>query len=167
MSVTAARGVPGWSGGGIGRVWYRSGEAQQDVLRAELEADRLKNDAINLIKPKRIAQAGLAALVQQPISLLPEAQQEIATPGVPQDLEALIASAEQLNPELRALVWKIRRDWQRMELMGLQHYPDLQLEASSALVDELRRSVASDGSCKPLTRPVQIEGLNIIMGMAL
>lgn len=153
MSVTAARGVPGWSGGGIGRVWYRSGEAQQDVLRAELEADRLKNDAINLIKPKRIAQAGLAALVQQPISLLPEAQQEIATPGVPQDLEALIASAEQLNPELRALVWKIRRDWQRMELMGLQHYPDLQLEASSALVDELRRSVASDGSCKPLTRP--------------
>lgn len=153
MSVTAARGVPGWSGGGIGRVWYRSGEAQQDVLRAELEADRLKNDAINLIKPKRIAQAGLAALVQQPISLLPEAQQEIAMPGVPQDLEALIASAEQLNPELRALVWKIRRDWQRMELMGLQHYPDLQLEASSALVDELRRSVASDGSCKPLTRP--------------
>lgn len=153
MSVTAARGVPGWSGGGIGRVWYRSGEAQQDVLRAELEADRLKNDAINLIKPKRIAQAGLAALVQQPISLLPEAQQEIATPGVPQDLEALTASAEQLNPELRALVWKIRRDWQRMELMGLQHYPDLQLEASSALVDELRRSVASDGSCKPLTRP--------------
>lgn len=76
-------GRPGWSGGGIGRVWYGSGGAQQDVLRAELEADRLRDGAINLIRQKRIAQAGLAAIVQQPISLLPEAQQEIAMPEVP------------------------------------------------------------------------------------
>src|SRR5690606_1312805 len=52
---------------------YRSGGSQQDVLRAQLESDRLDDQLVTLVRQKQQAQADLAALVQQPVSLIPEA----------------------------------------------------------------------------------------------
>ena len=53
---------------------YRSGGTQQDVLRIRLEADRLDQQLVEMNKQKQVAQADLAALVQQPVTLQPRAQ---------------------------------------------------------------------------------------------
>ena len=56
---------------------YRSGGTQQDVIRARLESDRLENQLVGLTKQKQMAQADLAALVQQPVSLIVETESEL------------------------------------------------------------------------------------------
>ena len=56
---------------------YRSGGTQQDVLRARLESDRLDDQLVSLAKQKQVAQADLAALVQQPVTLLAEASDDL------------------------------------------------------------------------------------------
>lgn len=115
---------------------YRSGGTQQDVLRAQLEGDRLTDQMISLAKQKQMAQADLAALVRQPMTLFPEANTEIGLTDVPQQLELLIASAEQCSPELKGLAWEIQRDRQQQRLACLQKYPDLQFGVNWGLVSD-------------------------------
>ena len=115
---------------------YRSGGTQQDVLRARLELDRLSDQLVSLRKQKEVAQADLAALVQQPIMLLPEASEDLGLADVPKQLDELIALAEQCNPELRGLAWEIQRDRQKQRLACLQKYPDLQVGLNWGLVSD-------------------------------
>lgn len=115
---------------------YRSGGTQQDVLRARLESDRLANQLVNLEKQKQVAQADLAALVQQPVTLLAEASEDLGLADVPSQLDELIALAEQCNPELRGLAWEIQRDRQKHRLACLQKYPDLQFGLNWGLVSD-------------------------------
>ena len=106
---------------------YKSGGTQQDVLRAYLEADRLDDQIVTLHKQKEQAQADLAALVQQPVSIIPEASEELGLTNVPKQLDELLALAEQCSPELRAIAWEIQRDREKQKLACLQKYPDLQV----------------------------------------
>lgn len=115
---------------------YRSGGTQQDVLRARLESDRLANQLVSLQRQKKVAQADLAALVQQPVTLLPEASSEIALVDVPQQLDELISLAEQCNPQLKGLAWEVQRDRQKQRLACLQKYPDLQVGLNWGLVSD-------------------------------
>jgi cobalt-zinc-cadmium efflux system outer membrane protein len=115
---------------------YRSGGTQQDVLRARLEADRLEDQLIGLTKQKQVAQADLAALVQQPVTLRIEPTEDLGLADVPRQLDDLIALAEQCNPELAGLVWEIQRDRQKQRLACLQQYPDLQVGMSWGLVND-------------------------------
>ena len=102
---------------------YRSGGTQQDVLRAQLESDRLDDQLVSLAKQKQVAQADLAALVQQPVTLLAEASEDLGLTDVPAQLDELIALAEQCNPKLAGLAWEIQRDRQKHKLACLQQYP--------------------------------------------
>ncbi|MEQ8837801.1 MAG: TolC family protein, partial [Lacipirellulaceae bacterium] len=115
---------------------YKSGGTQQDVLRAQLEADRLDDQLVGLRKQKEQAQADLAALVQQPVTLIPEAQQDIGLRNVPERLESLLALAEQCSPELRAIASEIQRDRQKQRLAYLQKYPDFNLGLNYAIIDD-------------------------------
>jgi outer membrane protein TolC len=115
---------------------FRSGGTQQDVLRARLESDRLDDQFVGLAKQKRIAQADLAALVQQPVTLLAEASDELGLSDVPTQLDELIALAEQCNPKLKGLAWEIQRDRQKHRLACLQKYPDLQEGLNWGLVSD-------------------------------
>ena len=115
---------------------YKSGGTQQDVLRAQLERDRLDDQLVRLRKQKGQAQADLAALVQQPASLIPEAQEEIGLRDVPEQLDDLLALAEQCSPELRALAWEIRRDREKQRLACLQQYPDFQLGVNYSIIND-------------------------------
>ena len=115
---------------------YRSGGTQQDVLRAQLESDRLDDQLVVLAKQKQVAQADLAALVQQPVTLLAEASDELGLANVPQQLDELIALAEKCNPQLAGLAWEIQRDRQKHRLACLQKYPDLQVGLQWALVSD-------------------------------
>ncbi|MCA9125530.1 MAG: TolC family protein [Planctomycetales bacterium] len=115
---------------------YKSGGSQQDVLRAQLEADRLDDQIVTLRKQKEQAQADLAALVQQPVSLIPEASEELGLTNVPEQLDGLLVLAEQCSPELRAIAWEIQRDRQKQKLACLQKYPDLQVGLNYAIISD-------------------------------
>ncbi len=115
---------------------YRSGGTQQDVLRAQLESDRLDDKLINLKKQKQFAQADLAALVQQPATLLAEANDDLGLRDVPTQLDELIALAERCNPKLKGLAWEIQRDRQKHQLACLAKYPDLQVGMNWGLVND-------------------------------
>ncbi len=115
---------------------YRSGGTQQDVLRARLESDRLEDQLVGLAKQKQVAQADLAALVQQPVTLLAEASDELGLADVPQQLDELIELAEQCNPNLKGLAWEIQRDRQKHRLACMQKYPDLQIGLNWGLVSD-------------------------------
>ncbi|QEG41267.1 TolC family protein [Roseimaritima ulvae] len=115
---------------------YRSGGSQQDVLRAQLETDRLDEQLINLHKQKQVAQADLATLLQQPVSLLPEASNQLGISDAPQQIESLVALAEECNPKLRGLTWEIQRDRDKERLACLQQYPDLSVGLHWGLVSD-------------------------------
>ncbi|WP_436298634.1 TolC family protein [Stieleria mannarensis] len=115
---------------------YRSGGSQQDVLRAQLEADRIDDQLVTLRKQKQVAQADLAALLQQPINMLPETSDQLETASSPEQLEALIALAEQCNPTLQGLAAEFARDRSKESLACLQQYPDLTVGMHWGLVND-------------------------------
>jgi outer membrane protein TolC len=115
---------------------YRSGGSQQDVLRAQLETDRLDEQLITLARQKLVAQADLATLLQQPVGILPEATEELGITDTPQQIEELIALAEQCNPKLRGLAWEIQRDRDKERLACLQQYPDFSVGLNWGLVSD-------------------------------
>lgn len=115
---------------------YRTGGSQRDVLRAQLEAEKLDDQLIMLRRDLEVAQADLAALVQQPLDLSPRPVRELDLPTTPGQLDALVAMALRCNPELRMLEWEIARDRERQRLACLQRYPDFQLGVGWSLVTE-------------------------------
>lgn len=115
---------------------YKSGGTQQDVLRAQLETDRLDDQLVGLRKQKEQAQADLAALMQQPVSLIPETQQDIGLSNVPEQLDELLGLAEHCSPELRALAWEIQRDREKQQLACLQKYPDFNLGLNYSIIND-------------------------------
>lgn len=115
---------------------YRGGGSQQDVLRAQLETDRLDEQLITLARQKLVAQADLATLLQQPVGMLPEATDELSITDTPQQIEELIALAEQCNPKLRGLAWEIQRDRDKERLACLQQYPDFSVGLNWGLVSD-------------------------------
>lgn len=121
---------------------YRSGGTQQDVLRARLENDRLENQRIGLQKQKQMAQADLAALLQQPVTLEAETQADLGLVDVPARLDELVDAAERCNPELVGLAWEVQRDRQKQKLACLEKYPDLQFGLNWGLVSDGRRVVS-------------------------
>ncbi|WP_235908930.1 TolC family protein [Roseiconus nitratireducens] len=115
---------------------YKAGGSQQDVLRAQLENDRLDDQLVNLRKQKAVAQADLAALLQQPVGLIPETTAELDASASPTDIQSLIALAEQCNPSLRGLSWEIQRDREKQQLACLQQYPDFNVGVHWGLVND-------------------------------
>ncbi len=115
---------------------YRTGGAQQDVLRAELEGERLEDELIRLRRQREAAQADLAALLQRPLELAPEPVRELNLPESAGELNQLVDAALACNPELRELAWQIARDRERVRLACLQRYPDLQLGVGWSAVTE-------------------------------
>ncbi|WP_237607621.1 TolC family protein [Roseimaritima sediminicola] len=115
---------------------YRSGGTQQDVLRAQLELDRLDDELVELEQQKAVAQADLAALLQQPVRLVPLVRDQMDLPEDRQQLIELVAVAEANNPELQGLAWELQRDRGRQRLACMQQYPDLQVGLHWALISD-------------------------------
>ena len=130
----------------VAQARYRSGGKQSDVTRAELEADKLDEQLIQLQQQKAVAQADLATLLHQPVGFVPEAAGELDAAAMPAELDALIAQAESCNPALQGLAWQIQRDRAKRQVACSQRYPDLQLGIGWGLVsDENAVSPISNG----------------------
>ncbi len=115
---------------------YRSGGTQQDVLRAQLETDRLDDQLVQLRRQKQVSQADLAALLQQPETLIPEAVEDLGLSDAPMQLDGLITQAEQCNPNLRGLAAEIQRDREKQRLACLQQYPDFMVGLNWGIVSD-------------------------------
>ena len=115
---------------------YEAGGRQQDVLRAELQRDSLEDRLIGLRRQKAVAQADLAALVQQPGLMDIEPTEEIYETQIPAQLDALFAAAEQCSPRLRERQWAVSRDRQKQQLACLNKYPDFTFGAGWQTITE-------------------------------
>ena len=113
-----------------------AGGSQQDILRAQLQLDALDNRLIELRRQKAVAQADLAALVQQPGMMGIEPTDEIDIAQVPERLDALFAAAQECSPRLRERRWAVSRDRQKQELACLGKYPDLVVGAGWQTITE-------------------------------
>ncbi|XZE52293.1 TolC family protein [Planctomycetaceae bacterium SH139] len=125
---------------------YRSGGSQQDVLRAQTEADRLINQEYELQQQLAAARADLATLVRQPVELVPIPVVPPPTVAAPERLQQLILRAEQCSPELRGLAWQVERDRQRQQAACWTQYPDLQFGLNWGLISDAQAiSPVADG----------------------
>ncbi len=121
---------------------YRAGGSQQDVLRAELEADKLADQMITLRRQQEQARAELGTLVRQPIELMSVAVDQLNLGEVTPQLEMLVARAEQCNPTLQGLAAEIARDRAKESLACLQRYPDFQLGLGYWIVSDNRNVIS-------------------------
>jgi outer membrane protein TolC len=106
---------------------FRTGGSQQDVLRAQLELDRLRDQLIGLRRQLRIAQADLAALLHASQDLELQAVERLDLPPAPEVIEGLYELAVRCRPELHERMHAIVRDERRRELAALEYYPDVTL----------------------------------------
>lgn len=111
----------------IAEARYRTGGSQQDVLRAQLELDKLRDRLIGLRRQLRISQADLAALLHASPDAEPRAADAVDLGEVPQTINLLYEAAVQCRPELQERLHAIIRDHRRRELACLQYYPDVTL----------------------------------------
>lgn len=115
---------------------YRAGGSQQDVLRADSEADKLEDQLILLRQRREQARADLGTLVGQPLDWMASAEISAALDSTVPDLDALVAMIETCNPSLRGLAAEISRDRAKETLACLSQYPDLQFGIGWAIVSD-------------------------------
>lgn len=126
---------------------YKAGGSQQDVLNAEIERERLSQQLLELASAGAAAEAELAAYLQQPQSFALQTEDSLALNELPARLDALVALAEQFNPELRGLGFQIQRDLQKQRLANLQRYPDFQVGTQYGfMTGDEALSPAADGN---------------------
>ena len=110
---------------GFAEARYRAGGSQQDVLRVQIERERLRDQLIDYERRLEQAQADLAALVHASPETEPLASEALDLPTAPQALDRLYELAARCRPELRERVHRIVRDQRRRELARLDYYPDV------------------------------------------
>ena len=118
---------------------YRSaakGSGQQDVLRAQIEGDRLEDRRVLLQQQKQLAQADLATLLHDPQFSRPEVSKPFQQNSLSTQLEELIGLAGSCNPSLAGVEAEIARDRAKQNLACLQQYPDFQLGANWLIVSD-------------------------------
>jgi len=102
---------------------------QQDLLRLQVEIGRVENDLASFQKVRRSLSARLAAAMnlrrRDPLPLPELTEPDLGR--VVADTEGLLRRAERLNPELRELAERIRKNQDRRDLAGLQRWPDVTL----------------------------------------
>ena len=107
---------------------YRTGEAsQQDVLRAQVELDRVDERLIGLRQAHQEAQADLARLLHTDPDTRPEALTELERSSAPAEIDRLYELAVRCRPELQEQLAAIVREQRNEELARLRYYPDVKL----------------------------------------
>ncbi|WP_231741956.1 TolC family protein [Stieleria varia] len=120
----------------VAQARYTTGGSQQDVLRAELEGDRLAEQLITLRRQREQARADLGALVRMPVNDTVSTTDDLNVDEVVPQIELLIAQAEHCNPTLQGLAAEIARDRAKESLACLQQYPDFQLGLGYSIVSD-------------------------------
>lgn len=104
-----------------------AGAGQQDLLRLQVEIGRVENDLASFqkVRPSLSARLAAAMNMRTPSPLPLPVLEEPSLAQVGAETEALLRRAEQLNPELRELAERIRKNESQRQLAGLQRWPDV------------------------------------------
>lgn len=110
---------------------YKTGSARfADLVKAQVEVDRLKNDLATLGDERAARSAKLASLLNLPVEgplpwpvVTPSAQGAMADEG-------LMEILRDLNPELKSLDARVQREQAAMGLARRSRYPDFMVGAS-------------------------------------
>lgn len=105
---------------------YRTGDtSQQDILRIQVELDRIDDRLIDLSRALEQSQADLVRLVREHPDAKPEVINEIVSSSMPADINRLYDLAIRCRPELEERLAAIVRDQYKEELARLKFYPDV------------------------------------------
>ena len=116
---------------------YAAGQVpQQDVLRAQVELEELKQEVLTLRQRLEAQVARLNALMDRPVDapLPPPAPAE--TQAVDLQLDDVLALAKQTNPELLRIRQQIAAARHRLDLAELERWPDLTAAVNYNLVED-------------------------------
>jgi outer membrane protein, heavy metal efflux system len=112
----------------IAEARYQTGQtSQQDVLKAQVELDRLDDRLIDLSRALAFAQVDLARLLHTDPHVRPEAIAELVPSRPPTEPEVLYERASRCRPELQARQASIAQAERREELARLEYFPDVTL----------------------------------------
>jgi len=132
----------------IAEARYRTGAAsQQDVLRAQVELNRIDDRLITLRRSLRQSQADLSKVlhVSPQSNLLTSSEIEI--PSAPEHIEQLYQLAAECRPELHERLYAIQKSQRARDLAELNYYPDLTAGLGwQAVTDSNALSPVSNGN---------------------
>ncbi len=118
---------------GLARSRYETGEgAQSDILRAQLERNRLRQRRWALLAEERTRLQGVNRLRAHPLDEPFPTSASIATQALPElpTAEAALADAEARSPELSQARIQAERSTQQVAVAQRDRYPDLALTAA-------------------------------------
>ena len=142
----------------VAKARVRSGASQQDVLSARLEADRLDNRIAGLHRLRGVAVARLAALLGEPPSVTNGIRIDLPDADESGDVEQLIDAAIACRPELKSLLFAVRRDRHKRRLACLDRYPDFDVGVGW-------QSVTRDEAISPVANGH--DNVNLMVGVTL
>ncbi|QDT16595.1 TolC family protein [Alienimonas californiensis] len=115
----------------------RTGGGQTDVLRTQLEIDRLDDRVLTLRQQRDVARADLAATLRLPPgAALPTAAEELPPLNAAAEVDALFAAAQRCRPELQRIGWEIARDRAQRRVACLAGKPDFTAGLGYTVVTE-------------------------------
>lgn len=110
----------------IAEARYRTGAAsQQDVLRAQVELNKLEDRLIALRRQLQQSQADLAKVLHTSPESNLLASPDIEIPSAPEHIEQLYQLAAECRPELQERFYAIQKAQRARDLAELNYYPDL------------------------------------------
>jgi len=110
----------------IAEARYRTGDtSQQDIIRAQVEVDRVDERLITLRQSLDQWQADLAQLLHIHPDSKPEALTALQPSSVPREIDRLYDLATGCRPELQEQMAAIVREQRNVELARLDYYPDV------------------------------------------
>lgn len=110
----------------IAEARYRTGAAsQQDVLRAQVELNKIDDRLIALRRQLRQSQADLARVLHTSPESNLLATSEIEIPSAPEQIEQLYQMAAECRPELQERFFAIQKTQRARDLAELNYYPDV------------------------------------------
>jgi outer membrane protein, heavy metal efflux system len=110
----------------IAEARYRTGGAsQQDVLRAQVELNKIDDRLITLRRQLRQSQADLARVlhVSPESNLL--ATSDVEIPSAPEQIEQLYQMAAECRPELQERFYSMQKSQRARDVAELNYYPDI------------------------------------------
>lgn len=104
---------------------YRVGATSyQDVLRAQVELDKLEDRLLRLRRQLQQAQADLAAVIHTHPDADLRAESRTPIPDVPTEIDQLYEAAVRCRPELQERLHALIKSQRATELAELEYYPD-------------------------------------------
>lgn len=110
----------------IAEARYRTGGAsQQDVLRAQVELNKIEDRLIVLRRQLKQSQADLARVLHTSPETNLLASADIEIPSAPEHIEQLYQMAAECRPELQERFYAMQKSQRARDVAELNYYPDI------------------------------------------